>query len=187
MVLDIVNKRIEFILDGEWIKINSLEDIAQQVNDAIKDWAFKLAIRYWTVYNKKHYLPDIKPYQFLFNETIQIIDMNKELDYNRLFFSIDQFLKVILENINEIKENLLTNIGYYLANNRDHHQEANRENLIQFKSDLRRKRFNDCLLNKNFDILKYAIEIFPEDNTNAKLEFQTKPQFNQIADIWNEI
>ena len=187
MVLDIVNKRIEFILDGEWIEINNLEDIAQQVNDAIKDWAFKLAIRYWTVYSKEYYLPDIKPYQFLFNETIQIIDMNKELDYNRLFLSIDQFLKVILESVNEIKENLLKEIGYCLANNLDNHQNANLENMLQFKSDLRRKRFNDCLLNKNFDILNYSIEILQEDNADAMLEFQTKTQFDQITDIWNEI
>lgn len=109
--------------------------------------------------------------------------MNKELDYNRTFLSIDQFLKVILKSVNEIKENLLTDIGYYLANNQNHYQEANRENLIQFKSDLRRKRFNDCLLNKNFDILNYSIEVFPEDNANAKLEFQTKTQFDEIADI----
>lgn len=109
--------------------------------------------------------------------------MNKELDYKRLFLSIDQFLKVILESVNEIKENLLKEIGYCLANNLDNHQNANRENMLQFKSDLRRKRFNDCLLNKNFDILNYSIEIFQEDNADAKLEFQTKTQFDQIADI----
>lgn len=45
MIVDIENKRIEFILDGEWIKIDNFDKIAQQVNEQIQDWAFKLAMR----------------------------------------------------------------------------------------------------------------------------------------------
>ena len=142
MVLDIINKRIEFILDGEWVEIDNFDEIAQNICDILNDWAFKLANRYWTVYTKYRDLNRISPYTFLFDETIITTNQNCVQNYNA-------------------------------------------DNKIQFKSDLRRNRINDALLNKNSSILQWSIEIESHDNSNAKLEFENKQRFNKVADIWD--
>lgn len=142
MVLDIINKRIEFILDGEWVEIDNFDEIAQNICDILNDWAFKLANRYWTVYTKYRDLNRISPYTFLFDETIITTNQNCVQNYNA-------------------------------------------DNKIQFKSDLRRNRINDALLNKNSSILQWSIEIESHDNSNTKLEFENKQRFNKVADIWD--
>lgn len=43
------------------------------------------------------------------------------------------------------------------------------------------------LYNQNPDVLNWALEIDFDDNSNAKLEFENKPQLNSMADIWNSI
>lgn len=184
MVLDIINKRIEFILDGEWVEIDNFDEIAQNVYDVLNDWAFKLANRYWTVYTKYRDLNHISPYRFLFDETIITINLLYEVeDWQNT--TIQEFLKIILNSIKETKIKLINKIGYYITTNQNCVQNYNADNKIQFKSDLRRNRINDALLNKNSSILQWSIEIEPYDNSDAKLEFEHKQCFNKVADIWD--
>lgn len=184
MIVDIENKRIEFILDGEWIKIDNFDKIAQQVNEQIQDWAFKLAMRYWTVLTKKKNIfpKSITPYKFLFDTDILTIYMDLLVD-----FSIQEFLKIILDIVEKTRVKMLEKIGIQLAKGENCFQEYNIILKRQLYSDIRRKRFNDTLTNSNPNLLNLEIEVNYNDNRDAKLEFEDKQLFDTFADIWNPI
>lgn len=184
MIIDIENKRIEFILDGEWIKIDNFDKIAQQINEQIQDWAFKLAMRYWTVLTKKKNIfpKSITPYKFLFDTDILTIYMDLLVD-----FSVQEFLKIILDIVEETKIKMLEKIGMQIAKGKSCYQEYNIIHKRQLHSDIRRKRFNDALTNSNPNLLKLEIDVDYNDNRDAKLEFEDKQLFNTFADIWNPI
>ena len=184
MIIDIENKKIEFILDGEWIKIDNFDKIAQQVNEQIQDWEFKLALRYWTVLTKKKNIfpKSIIPYKFLFDTDILIIYMDLLTDFN-----IQGFLKIILDIVEETKNKMLEKIGIQLAKGEDCFQDYNIILNRQLHSDIRRKRFNDALINSNPNLLNLEIEVNYDDENDAKLEFEDKQLFDTFADIWNPI
>lgn len=184
MIVDIENKRIEFILDGEWIKIDNFDKIAQQVNEQIQDWAFKLAMRYWTVLTKKKNIfpKSITPYKFLFDTDILTIYMDLLVD-----FSVQEFLKIILDIVEKTRVKMLEKIGIQLAKGENCFQEYNTILKRQLYSDIRRKRFNDTLTNSNPNLLNLEIEVNYNDNRDAKLEFEDKQLFDTFADIWNPI
>lgn len=187
MIIDIENKRIEFILDGEWIKIDNFDKIAQQVNEQIQDWAFKLAMRYWMVYSKDNYLPNITPYKFLFDDEVITINMNALLHGRCAGLNLQMFLNAIFDSITDTKTKVLEKIGKHLVINKGCVHDYNKNYRFQYRNDVRRKRINDALYNQNPDILNWALEIDFDDNRDAKLEFENKPQFNSMADIWNSI